>query len=116
MTHEHCCSDHHHHGECGSHHHHHDECGSHHHHHGDCCSHHHEHDDFAHQLIEMADEAWMEVLKEKIKEQIKSANGSHLDQLAKIISESNSARWTQKMALNKGQQGFRDKIHDFFNR
>ncbi len=107
---------HHHHGECCSHDdeccHHEDSCDAHHHH---CCGHH-EHEDFYEQLIEMADQAWMEVLKGKIKDQIISSSGKHLDKLAKIVSESNHSRWKNKLANKKGMQTFKDEVRDFFNK
>jgi hypothetical protein len=110
---------HHHHGECCSKEgeccHSEDSCGAHHHHHHECCGHH-EHEDFSEQLIEMADEAWMEVLKCKIKEHINNSSGSHLDELAKIVSESNHCRWKHKMAGRKGIDTFKHKVRDFFNR
>jgi hypothetical protein len=102
-------SDHHHHGECCSH-----DKNCHENHHHECC-HHHEHEDFAKQLLEMADEAWMEVLKEKIKEEIRSTSGSHLEGLAKIVSEANSLRWKNKLSSQKECSQFKEKIHEFFN-
>jgi len=54
----------------------------------------------SHRLLEIADLAWMEVLKEKIKEHIK-ATDPKLDELAKIVSEANHKRWKQKMQKEK---------------
>lgn len=104
-------------------HHHHHHC---HHDHEECCelddhshsgcSEEHEHsEDFAHQLLEMADLAWMEVLKEKIKEQILATNGKHLDKLAKLVSDANNERWKHKMANKKVSSDYREKITNFFN-
>jgi len=103
----HCCS---HHGSMD--HSHDDSCHAHHHH---CCSEH-EHDDFYAQLIEMADEAWMEVLKCKIKEEIKNKTGTHLDELAKIVSDANHYRWKHKMEARKGGGDFKEKVRNFFDR
>lgn len=105
---------HHKHGECCSSHGHDGHCS--------CCCHkecheHHatdEHKDFAHQLIDLADQAWMEVLKDKVKAQIVSSSGPHLDQLAKLVSEANKSRWESKMALEKNAEEYRDKLADFF--
>lgn len=113
------------------HHHHHGEgCCCHHHEEACChegvCHHHHAHDlhhhahdhqqDFAHELIEMADQAWMEVLKEKIKEQIKTTSGSNLDQLAKLVAEANHERWKHKMSLQKDVHTYQEKLAAFFSR
>lgn len=75
----------------------------------------HEHGDFAHQLLELADEAWMEVLKEKIKEEVKKSNGPHLDQLAKLASESNNERWKHKLSSKKVACCFKDKLDDLMS-
>jgi len=109
---------------------------SHHHHHScehcehqedhcsQCCScschdsdHHHEgHEGFSHELLEMADDAWMEVLKEKIKEQILATNGKKLDELAKIVASSNEARWKYKKSSLGLCHDYKQKIQDFFHK
>src|SRR4051812_17667548 len=63
---------------CGS------SCGS----SGNCC-------DKAKKFLELADQAWKEVLKEKIKKHIE-ANDKNLDELAKLISDTNHKRWKKK--------------------
>lgn len=110
MTHHHhhdhcdiCCA----HGE----HHAHTCCGSDHHHHA-----HEHHEDFARELLEMADQAWMEVLKEKIKEQVRTTNGANLDQLAKLVAEANHVRWKHKMNVQKDVHSYKEKLSTFFNR
>lgn len=111
-------TEHHHHGHC-------DICcahGEHHAHacHEGSCNHHHHahehHDDFARELLEMADQAWMEVLKDKIKEQVKTTSGANLDQLAKLVAESNHERWKHKMNVQKDVHSYKDKLSAFFNR
>ena len=106
-----CCSE----GQCETHGHAYGECCSHD--QGSChsdCSEPQGQKDFAAQLLDLADHAWMEVLKEKIKDQIKSAHGKHLDQLARIVAESNQMRWQNKMAAKKVCNDFHSKIHEFF--
>ncbi len=76
----------------------------------------HEHGSFAKELLELADEAWMEVLKEKIKENIKSGIGKNLDELAKLVSEANHSRWKHKMCKEKSCDSFECKIDEFFKR
>jgi len=70
--------------------------------------------DFTRKLLEMADQAWMELLKEKIKEQIQISGGSHLDQLAKTVAESNKDRWMHKMSLHKVFKDFKEKVAKCF--
>lgn len=114
MSHDHhhgsCCSDDSHHKCCSEDHCHDGSCDAHHEH--SCC---HEHDDFYSQLIQMADEAWMEVLKCKIKDQIKEKSGTHLDELAKIVSDSNHNRWKHKLEARHGINDYKNKVRDFFN-
>ncbi len=110
----------HHHKHCN--HGHHDECCSHE--HDSCCheetEHHHHHDeghehcDFAKKLLELADEAWMEVLRDKIKANIVASSGANLDRLAKLVSESNGHRWKSKLANKKSCDDYQQKIADFF--
>jgi hypothetical protein len=105
--------------ECGHHHHHCGSCGapvS----HEECCHEHSEchdsHDqDFAHKLIELADQAWMEVLQEEIRTEIRSTHGKHLKELAKQASDTNSERWKHKMALEKVNKDFKDKLCQLFS-
>jgi hypothetical protein len=76
--------------------------------------HHHHHEDFSTQLLSIADEAWMEILKEKIKDQIRSSNGKHLDDLAKMVAEYNETRWKNKMSAQHTIGDFRNKVSSFF--
>lgn len=46
-------------------------------------------------FLQLADEAWTEVLKEKIKEHIK-AESKAIDQFAKLVAEANYERWKKK--------------------
>lgn len=64
-------------------------------------------------FLALADQAWMEVLKEKIKENIK-ANGKHMDELARLISETNHDRWKKKMDAKNCCSCFEDKLKGFF--
>lgn len=107
---------------------------SHHHHHphshescGSCChdhvcedtcqTGHHEHEecDFPEQLLALADEAWMEVLKEKIKAKIESHSGKKLDQLASLVAQSNQARWKNRMGEKHVSREFKQKLVEFFS-
>lgn len=96
----------HHHGEY----HHEHSCGS-----GCQCSCHHKDACFSDQLLELADEAWMCLLKEKIKKNIEESSGKHLDQLAAIVSKANHERWNEKMGICKTKEDFKQQIADFFH-
>lgn len=115
--HYHSCSDSH----CGDHCH----CSSHHHH---CCdhsyhsgagsfhehSHHHHHGcDFAQRFLEIADEAWIEVLKEKIKENIRK-NDPKIDEIARIVAEANNEKWKKKTSSHKCCENYEHQLHAIF--
>jgi hypothetical protein len=72
--------------------------------------------DFAGELLTLADQAWMEVLKEKIKKQIESESGSHLDNLAKLVAQTNQMRWKNKLEAKHGCHEFKDKLADLFKK
>ena len=127
-SHGHCHS--HQHGACSEHehsheHHHehghgccHEESEHHHgkeHHQHQCCHEHyncheHNHEDFAHELLEIADEAWMEVLRCKIKHHIENTSGKHLDQLAQLVVESNRSRWKHKIGAQRACSEYEEKV------
>lgn len=94
-------------------------CCEEHSHEASCCHEHHHHQEheecLSEELLELADEAWMEVLKEKIKEHILNVEGNRLDQLAKIVSEANACRWKSKLAAKKGCASFKQQIQQFFS-
>lgn len=68
----------------------------------------------ADKFLELADQAWMEVLKEKIKENIK-ANAKNMDDLARLISEANHEKWQKKIESKKCCGGFEERLKSFFD-
>jgi hypothetical protein len=96
-----CCSCHHH--SCGCSCHQHQGCHS----HQGYCEH-------AHKLLEIADMAWMEVLKEEIKKNIQ-ANDHKIKEIAQIVSEANRERWKNKMTKEKCCAGYEDKLKQLFH-
>lgn len=104
--------------ETGHHHHHsHSCCGEH---HGECgcCCHGHEHKGgkghFADQLLELADEAWMELVKDKIKAKIQETSGKQIDELAAIVSNANHERWSSKLQGKKSCEEYHENVANFF--
>jgi hypothetical protein len=85
-------------------------------HHGEECCHHGEekHEEWMGYFLEAADGAWMEVLKDKIKEHILATQKDHITELAKIISEGNSQRWKFKMEKKRAISDFKEKLCRFF--
>lgn len=105
---------------------HHDSCSHHHHHHshgngccacsrdvecGCSCHHHHSHK-HSDELLALADEAWMEVIKEKIKEEIKKHSGDHLDKIAALVAQTNHARWNHLLGEKENLHTFEDELHN----
>jgi hypothetical protein len=48
---------------------------------------------FHEKLLALADDAWMELLKDKIKAEIEKSSGQHMDNIAKLVADANCARW-----------------------
>jgi hypothetical protein len=69
---------------------------------------------FAGRFLELADQAWMELLKEKIKENIRS-KAKNLDELARLISEANHERWQKKMEDKQCIGCYEEKLKGFFD-
>jgi hypothetical protein len=44
-------------------------------------------------LLALADEAWSQLLKEKIKTEISKSCAESIDKLAKLVAETNMAKW-----------------------
>lgn len=86
---------------------------------GSCCSCHtckcpcHGHQGkYADELLKLADEAWMEVLKEKIKDEIRQHSGDHLTETAKLVAQANHVRWKEKLQSRKDLQDFEDRLRN----
>lgn len=71
---------------------------------------------FAKELLELADCAWMEALKEKIKENILKKDAENLNKLAELVSESNGQRWKHKMGEKRSKKEFKEKLNDHFKK
>lgn len=99
-------------------HHHHDEgCHGHSescHSHEEGCHHEEGHGEFTHHFLEVADCAWMEVLKDKIKEHILATENDRMKELAKIIAEANKERWKHRKEKKKHCKDLAEKLCNFF--
>lgn len=70
--------------------------------------------DISKKLLCLADEAWMEVLKEKIKDHIKK-NDQKIDEIARIVSEANHARWHAKCAAKENCCSYESQLKEIFH-
>lgn len=68
---------------------------------------------YAEKFLELADHAWMELLKEKIKEHINQSH-TNIDELARLIAEANHERWQKKMEDKQCCGGYEEKLKNFF--
>lgn len=88
-------------GNCGS-----SSCESH-------CHDEHSSGDFGKEFLLLADDAWMEVLKDKIKEYI-IKNDKKIDELAQVIAEANHERWKRKMEKEHCCETYQEKLAGVF--
>lgn len=107
MSHEKSCCHHHDHS-C------HDHEEEHHHH---CHSHdHHEHQHtYADELLAVADEAWEELLKDKIKEEILKTSGEKLTEIAKLVNQTNHDRWNGIMAEKNSEETYEVRLRNLLS-
>lgn len=76
-------------------------------HQGSCCC--------AEKFLTIADEAWKEVLKEKIKTKILEKKGEHMEQLAELITTINGEKWKHKISERLKSDEYKEKLKEFFS-
>lgn len=81
--------------------------GRHHHHENEC--------NCAEKFLMIADEAWKEVLKEKIKSKILTHKGEHIEKLAEIIAKANGEKWKHVISAKTKCNSFKETLKDFFS-
>lgn len=85
-------------------------CGSHHHHHNST-----ENCNCTENFLEIADEAWREVLKEKIKSKILTHKGEHMEKLAEMIAKANAEKWKNIISAKTNKNNFKDQLKEFLS-
>lgn len=68
----------------------------------------------AEKFLAIADEAWKEVLKEKIKARILTHKGEHMEKLAEIIATANGEKWKHIISAKTKCNNFKDHLKEFF--
>jgi hypothetical protein len=77
-----------------------------------CCSHHeHEEGCDSERLLAIADMAWVEVLKDKIKQNILTSD-HRIDEIAKIVAETNRDFWRLEMAQASTEEHYDRRISE----
>lgn len=69
----------------------------------------------AQKFLKIADEAWVEVLKDKIKTKILAHKGEHMDKLAEIIASANGEKWKYLISAKTKGHEFKDKLKEFMS-
>lgn len=82
------------------------------------CNKHHETDeccDMPQYLLSLADKAWEEVVKEKLKKQIEAKSGAHLDKLTELVARTNSSKWHNKLTAKKACGDYQSQLWNLFS-
>lgn len=66
-------------------------------------------------LLCLADEAWKEVLKEKIKEEIEKTSGAKLSALAKVVAEANGRKWQWMIQSKKACEEYKTQVRSLLS-
>ena len=69
----------------------------------------------AEKFLQIADEAWKEVLKESIKAKIIAKKGEHIDKLAEMVAAANGEKWKNKISAKTHCNKFKDELKEYFS-
>jgi hypothetical protein len=72
----------------------------------ECC----EEQDMNSMLMDIGDEAWMELMKEKMKKHLEKTNGANMDKIAQIAVEIGTEMWKNKMMQEQKEKENEDKM------
>lgn len=61
-------------------------------------------------LNELADEAWSELMTEKIKKVLEKAHGEKMNKTAQVIAEARHSFWVNKMKAKAEQEAWEEKV------
>ena len=73
----------------------------------DCCP-------MPEKLLALADEAWFEVLKEKMKAEIVKSCGDKMDKLAKLVVDANKGKWEHTIQGKVKCEEYKQNLKNFF--
>lgn len=65
-------------------------------------------------FLMLADEAWKEYLKDRIKAKIAEKKGQHIEELAEIVAKANGERWKHKIMAKMKCHEFKENIKKLF--
>ncbi len=67
-------------------------------------------------LLCLADQAWMELVKEKIKAEIDAKCGEELKKLAGVVAKANCEKWQSMIAGKQRCEEYRSEVKAFFSK
>lgn len=69
----------------------------------ECC-------DIPAKLLSLADEAWHDVLKEKLKAKIEEHSGEKIDKLASVVATANHKKWSHMIQQKVDCHSYQDEV------
>lgn len=66
-------------------------------------------------LLSMADEAWLEVIKDKMKDEIEKSCGDKLSKVAAFVTKANGEKWKSIMASKSKCEEFKAKVEELLS-
>jgi hypothetical protein len=81
-----------------------------------CTTQYHQNCEMQDKLLWLADEAWEELMREKIRDHIEASCGTMMDELAKMAAETNMTKWKHKMATKHLHHDFKHGLRDLMNK
>lgn len=70
---------------------------------------------YSEEMLKLADKAWMEVLKEKMKAEIEKVEGAELEELAKIVGKANGEKWKNRISAKMQKEEYQDSLKEYFS-
>jgi hypothetical protein len=67
-------------------------------------------------LLWLADEAWEELMREKIRDHIEASCGLLMDSLAELAAKTSAEKWQHKMAAKHLNHTFKHTLKDLLNK
>ncbi len=65
-------------------------------------------------LLTVSGTAWIDLLEEKVKQEIDKTHGDHMNKLAKLIVSSGVERWSDAISCLHKREEFREELFKFF--
>lgn len=63
-------------------------------------------------LFRLANKAWDELMREKMKKEWEKSMGPHMDKMAKVATEAAGKYWQNKMEAKENVHMFMNKVHE----